>query len=201
MRRTPEAGLAGARLRYPDGKLQYSAFAFPGVWQTALDLFPPPGRLARVMETRLNGRYPRAWFLGERPFEVETLLGACLLARREAIESIGFLDEGYFMYAEELDWCRRAWQAGWKLYCVPQAEIVHYEGQATRQFQAQMLVELWRSRLRLFARHYRPPKLVVLRALVWAGATWGRLRSQGARRAAYGQIATLARRAAPPSGL
>ena len=187
----PRAGIAGARLSYPDGQFQHSAFRFPGLAQTALDLFPPRGRLARVMETRLNGRYPRALYLGQTPFEVETLLGACLLVRREAIEAAGLLDEGFFMYAEELDWCRRIWRAGWRLYCVPTARITHCEAQSTRQFRAAMLVELWRSRLRLFDKHYGPARRAALRTLVRLGAAWRRWRGTGAQRDAYTQIAGL----------
>ncbi|MCW5852106.1 MAG: glycosyltransferase family 2 protein [Anaerolineae bacterium] len=187
----PAAGVAGARLSYPDGQLQHSAFRFPGLAQTALDLFPPAGRLARVMETPLNGRYPRALYFGQTPFEVETLLGACLMARRDAIEAAGLLDEGFFMYAEELDWCRRFQQAGWRLYCVPTAHITHFEGQSTRQFRAAMFVELWRSRLRLFDKHYGPVYRAALRGLVWLGMTWGRWRTVGPQGEAYSQIVTL----------
>ena len=187
----PQAGVAGARLSYPDGQVQHSAFRFPGLAQTALDLFPPPGRLARVMETRLNGRYPRALYLGQTPFEVETLLGACLMVRREAVQAAGLLDEGFFMYAEELDWCRRIARAGWRLYCVPTAHVTHYEAQSTRQFRAAMFVELWRSRLRLFDKHYGPAYRAALRRLVWLGAAWGRRRSTGPQHEAYVEIGRL----------
>ena len=187
----PTAGVVGARLSYPDGQFQHSAFRFPGLAQTALDLFPPAGRLARVMDTRLNGRYPRALYLGQTPFEVETLLGACLMVRRDAIAAAGLLDEAFFMYAEELDWCRRLQRAGWRLYCVPTAHITHLEGQSTRQFRAAMFVELWRSRLRLFGKHYGPLYRAALHVLVWLGATWGRWRTVGPHREAYSQIVAL----------
>ncbi len=184
----PLAGIAGGRLSYPEGQFQHSAFRFPGLAQTALDLFPPRGRLARVMETGLNGRYSRALYLGQTPFEVETLLGACLMVRREAIQAVGLLDEGFFMYAEELDWCRRISRAGWRLYCVPTAQVAHFEAQSTRQFRAAMFVELWRSRLRLFDKHHGPVYRAALRQLVWLGAAWGRRRSRGPQREAYTQI-------------
>ncbi len=192
MARTPQAGIAGARLSYPGGALQHAAFAFPGLAQTALDLFPPPGRLARLLDTRLNGRYPRAWYDRPAPFEVETLLGACLMVRGVALRQVGLLDEGFFMYAEEMDWCRRFRDAGWRLYCVPTAHVVHYEGQATRQFRERMFIELWRSRLRLFDKHDGPLKRRLLHGLVWLGAQWGRLAGPPERRAAYSHIAALA---------
>ncbi|MFN8499188.1 MAG: glycosyltransferase [Anaerolineae bacterium] len=196
---SPQAGAAGPRLSYPDGKLQPSAFLFPGVAQTLLDLFPPPGRLSRVMETRLNGRYPADRYLGRVPFAVETLLGACILARRAAIQEVGFLDEGFFMYAEEMDWCRRLTERGWSLFCVPSAQVTHYEAQSTRQFRQRMFVELWRSRLRLFDKHYGAAYQATLRATVWAGATVKAWRTTGEEQAAYHEVAQLAQKpAAPP---
>lgn len=191
----PRAAAVGPRLAYPDGRLQHSAFAFPGLVQTTLDLFPPPGRLARLTMTRLNGRYPVARCEAGRPFAVETLLGACLLLRRAAIEAVGLLDEGFFMYAEELDWCRRLTDARWQLYVVPGAGVVHYEGQSTRQFREAMFIQLWRSRLRLFDKHHGALHAAALRRLVTVGAEaqarWG----PADRRVAYRRVAAEARRA------
>ncbi|MFN8482676.1 MAG: glycosyltransferase [Anaerolineae bacterium] len=197
LQRTPDAGAAGPRLMYPDGRLQPSAFLFPGAAQTLLDLFPPPGRLSRIMETRLNGRYPSARYLGSAAFSVETLLGACILIRGAAIRRVGLLDEGFFMYAEELDWCRRLTGNGWNLYCVPSAQVVHHEAQSTRQFRQRMFVELWRSRLRLFDKHHSAPYQAALRWLVRVGATVNAWRSSGEQRAAYREVAQLAHPVTP----
>ncbi len=101
----PAAGGAGAQLQYPDGRFQHGAFAFPGLLQLWFDLFPP--RPARLLDSRLNGRYPRSLYDAGSPFPIEFALGAALMVRREAIEAAGLLDEGYFMYAEEVDWCWR----------------------------------------------------------------------------------------------
>jgi N-acetylglucosaminyl-diphospho-decaprenol L-rhamnosyltransferase len=76
--------------------------------------------------------------------------------RREAIRAAGLLDEGYFMYAEEVDWCWRIQRAGWPFYCVPAARVVHHSGGSARQFRAQSFINLWRSRYRLYARFYGP---------------------------------------------
>ena len=190
----PRVGAVGPRLAYPDGRLQHSAFAFPGLSQTALDLFPPTGRLARLTATRLNGRYPAAWYEMGRPFPVATLLGACLLLRRAAIEAVGLLDEGFFMYAEELDWCRRLTEAHWGLYVVPAARVVHYEGQSTRQFREAMFIQLWRSRLRLFDKYYGALHAAVLRRLVAVGAGVQKRWGPADRREAYRRVAAEAGR-------
>jgi GT2 family glycosyltransferase len=77
-----------------------------------------------------------------------------MLLRRGAIEQTGGFDLDYQMYVEEIDWCMRIRHAGWEICCVPSAEIVHYEGQSTRQVRPQMIVALWRSRYILFGKHY-----------------------------------------------
>jgi N-acetylglucosaminyl-diphospho-decaprenol L-rhamnosyltransferase len=166
----PTAGGCGARLFYGDGSFQHSAFRFPGLMQLWLDLFPPRGRWAgRLLDSRLNGRYPRRWYESGRPFRVDFVLGAALLVRAAAVAAVGLLDEGYFMYAEEMDWCRRLTAAGWPLYCVPTAHIIHHEGRSARQARPAMTVALWRSRLRYYDRYYPAWKRRAARALVGLG--------------------------------
>jgi N-acetylglucosaminyl-diphospho-decaprenol L-rhamnosyltransferase len=154
LREHPEVGGVGAQLLYPDGGFQHGAFRFPGLWQLWFDLFPPRPR--QLLDSRLNGRYPRSLYGSGRPFPIDFALGAALMVRREAIQTIGLLDEGYFMYAEEVDWCWRLKRAGWPCYCVPAARVVHHSGASTRQFGSQSFVNLWRSRHRLYQRFYGP---------------------------------------------
>ncbi len=148
----PECGGVGAQLRYPDGRFQHGAFRFPGLLQLWFDLFPPRPR--RLLDSRLNGRYPRALYEAGRPFPIDFALGASLMVRREAIGAAGLLDEGYFMYAEEVDWCWRIRRAGWPFYCVPSAVVIHHGGASARQFRSEAFVNLWRSRKRLYDRFY-----------------------------------------------
>ena len=74
--------------------------------------------------------------------------------RREAIEQVGLLDERFFIYCEEIDWCLRIKAAGWGIWCVPEAEIVHHVAQSTGQFRDEMFVALWKSRYQLLEKHY-----------------------------------------------
>jgi N-acetylglucosaminyl-diphospho-decaprenol L-rhamnosyltransferase len=166
MDESPAAGMAGPRLVYSDGRFQHSAFAFPTLAQVFLDFFPLHGRL---LESRLNGRYPRAWYAAGRPFPISHPLGACMMLRRETLQQVGGMDEGFFMYCEELDWAMRIHRAGWKVYCVPAAELVHYGGQSTQQVRGEMFVALWRSRFRFFAKHYSPLFNRVLPSVVRLG--------------------------------
>lgn len=162
----PGAGLVGAQLAYEDGSFQHSAFRFPGLAQIVIDLFPVP---ARLYESRLNGRYPRALYSGRKPFAVDHTLGATMMLRREAIEQTGLFDEQFFMYCEEIDWSMRIRQARWEIYVVPTARITHLEGKSTGQIRPTSLVNLWTSRLRLYTKHYSPIKLAAARQLVKIG--------------------------------
>jgi N-acetylglucosaminyl-diphospho-decaprenol L-rhamnosyltransferase len=145
------AGVAGARLFYGDGSFQHSAFGFPGLWQIAADLYPLPPRL---YETRLNGRYPRRLYERGKPFAIDHPLGAAMMVRWEAVRQVGLLDEGFHMYCEEIDWCIRIKRAGYTIVCVPQAEATHHEGQSTSQVQVDSFINLWKSRRRLYDKHY-----------------------------------------------
>lgn len=160
----PDAAAVGPALRNPDGTPQRACFRFPTLPMFFLDLFPLHPRL---MESRLNGRYPAEQ--RGRPLRIDHPLGACVLLRREALEAVGPLDEGYFIYCEEVDWCWRARRAGWEVYHVPQAVVVHYGGQSTRQAPEAMFVALYRSRLRLLERHYDPVRRAIARAIVRVG--------------------------------
>ena len=149
--RHPSVGAVGPRLLNPDGSEQAVGFRFPTLAQVFLDFFWIGGRF---VESSLNGRYPDA--PRDRPFPIDFPLGACILARREAVAATGPLDESFFMYSEEVDWCRRMQDAVWPIWCVPTAEVVHHGGQSVAQQSARMYVELHRSRLRYYRRHHRP---------------------------------------------
>lgn len=180
----PEAGGAGAQLQYPDGSFQHGAFAFPGLMQLWFDLFPPRPR--RLLDSRLNGRYPRALYRAGEPFPIDFALGASLMVRREAIEAAGLLDEGYFMYAEEVDWCWRIQRAGWPFYCVPSARVIHHGGASARQFRARSFENLWGSRKRLYGRFYGPARRWLAGRIVALGMGAEARRAQ--RAAARGEI-------------
>lgn len=168
-----DAGVVGPKLLFPDGSLQHSAFTFPTLAMIFLDFFPLHHRL---LDSRINGRYPRGLYERAEPFPIDHPLGAALMVRRAVIEEVGLLDESFFMYCEEINWCLRIKEAGWRIFCIPRAEIVHHVGQSTRQFREEMYVELHRSRYRLYQKHYGAGFRRVARWLVALGV-W----SQGLR--------------------
>lgn len=198
----PRVGMVGPRLLNPDGTVQPAAFRFPTLSMSLLEVFPPgevlPGRL---YGSWLHGRYPEEQSNQLRPFALDHPLGAAMLVRRQVVAEVGLLDAGYFMYSEEVDWCWRIRQAGWAIWQVPTAQIVHIGGAATGQFRHRMLVALHVSRVRFFRKHYRPPFQVAHRwitrigllrliLLAWWAYTHGAM-SQAELRArlwAYAQI-------------
>jgi GT2 family glycosyltransferase len=166
MNRNTLVGLAGASLFYGDGSFQHSSFGFPGLWQILFDLFPMPGRL---YESRLNGRYPRECYQRGEPFPVDHPLGAAMMVRWATAQQVGFFDESFHMYCEEIDWCMRIKQAGWQIYCAPQAEVIHHERQSTSQIREDSFMHLWRSRRRLYDKHYGRLKRLLAILLVRVG--------------------------------
>lgn len=121
----PWVGLAGSRLEDPDGTPQRSAFRFPTV------LSELENGLRFGLVSRLLNRWIVAPPVPAVAGPTDWVAGACLIVRREVFEAIGLLDEGYFMYFEEVDFCRRARQAGWPCWYVPSARVVHLVGQSS----------------------------------------------------------------------
>jgi len=156
----PNAAAVGPALRFADGRPQSAAFRFPGLAQVWLDLFP----VNRLAGSRVNGRVQ-----SQQSVQIDHPLGACMLMRRAAWDDVGPLDEGYFMYLEEVDWCRRARARGWQIWYEPAAVAVHHAGAATRQQPDAMFAQLWRSRLRYYQRYHGPIYNRLVRILVRVG--------------------------------
>ena len=150
--RHPEVGIVGCKLLNADGSLQPSWARFPTFW------------------SELRGRNVRRWrSLADEPaYEVDWVGGACLLARREAIDQVGLLDEGYFMYSEEMDWCYRMVQRGWRVCYLAAAEVTHLGGGSSKRASDALAVALYRSKLRFFQKHYGASQAWLLRIALTA---------------------------------
>ena len=160
-------GLVGARLTYEDGAFQHSAFAFPGIKQLWVELFPIPGRF---VESAFNGRYSRALYDARAPFPVDFTLGATMMLKRDVILATGgFDDEAFFMYCEEIDWAWRIQRAGWAALCVPEAHVTHLADRSASQMRPLSVQRLWTSRLRLYKKYYPWWKNWIARQMVAIG--------------------------------
>ncbi|MBV9355548.1 MAG: glycosyltransferase family 2 protein [Chloroflexi bacterium] len=141
----PAVAVVGPRLRYPDGRPQPSRRRFP----RAATFFVESTQLQRFLPSNpVLERYYVADCPDDEPQDVDWLVGACLLVRARAAIEIGLFDERYFLYSEEIDWCRRFRAAGWGIRYLPTAAVVHVEGASTRQAPAERAAHFWRSRLR-----------------------------------------------------
>ena len=145
----PEAGAVGGTLYNPDGTVQYTGKMRPTMMAA---IFISLG-LQRLFP---DNRYTREYFHHKDSYgeaeEVDHINGACLLARRETVEEVGYLDERFFMAAQDVDWCLRMKDAGWKIYYVPKAEIVHYRGKSTKGYR---MVWIYHKSLFIFYnKHY-----------------------------------------------
>lgn len=152
------AASAGPRLAYGDGTPQDAAFSYPTLLMGWLEFFPHP---ARLLHTRWNGRLDAR---DDRPVEIDHPLGACMLVRRSAWDDVGPMDEGFFMYCEEVDWCMRAKARGWSIVQVPTATAIHHGGKSAEKSPVSLLY-LYESRRRLH-RKFRGPIYRVLSALI-----------------------------------
>jgi GT2 family glycosyltransferase len=121
----PRAGIAGSGIEEENGVLWPYAFRFPSVW-SELD----NGLRLGVVTRLLAGRIVR-WRMSDQPAAVDWVPGASMIVRREVFESVGLMDEGYFLYFEETDFCRQARIAGWECWYVPGSRIMHIAGQST----------------------------------------------------------------------
>ena len=192
----PRAAVVAPRLRNPDGTLQRSVRGFPTLWRLATEyLFL---RKLAPHSRALNGFYAGG-FDHESVTEAEFVMGAAMLVRREAVAEVGPLDESFFLFSEEVDWCYRFEQAGWKVYFTPEAEVVHVGGASHggRLFDQQVL-----GHVRFLAKHRglayaeRARKLLVvslrLRGLLYRGER-GAMYREGARFLASGSAGALLR--------
>ena len=177
----PRAGLVSARLLNADGTVQPAAFKFPTLLMAALDLFQLPtilpGRIRHwVLSSRINGRYPEEE-RATRPFRIDHPLGACMLVNPVAYRQCGGFDPLLHMYSEEVDLAMRLDDASWECWQVPYAQVIHLGGQSTRQLPDRMFVELWRSRLYVYSKHYALAAQIALRAMLAVSQFWVALKT------------------------
>jgi GT2 family glycosyltransferase len=159
MEKNPNVGAAGSKYLNPDNTLQRSCYPFP-------TLLRELWRLLHLDRFWLYGKYGQEQWDQEKSREVDVLQGACLILRHDALRRVGLFDEDYFMYTEEVDLCYRLKKAGWSLYWVPSAEIIHYGGQSTQQMASEMFLSLYQTKLLFFRKHYGRLKAFIYKLIL-----------------------------------
>lgn len=165
----PDTGMVGGLLLNPDGAEQRGGRrAVPTPWRSFVRAFGL---------THFANRWPKIFFdfhlqrqpLPDHPIEVEAISGACMMVRREALNDVGLLDEGYFMHCEDLDWCMRFRQKGWKILFVPDVKLTHHQGACSK---ARPIFVEWhkhKGMMRFYKKFFRRQYPGVLMWLVWLG--------------------------------
>jgi GT2 family glycosyltransferase len=143
--------MLGPRIIGGDGRLQRSCRGFPGVWNmlcraVALD--------AAFPRTPLFCGYLLQHWAHEEQRHVDILSGCFWMVRKEALEKVGLLDEGFFMYGEDMDWCKRFWAKGWALVFFPSAEAIHYGGASSANAPVRFFIEKQRADLQYWKKHH-----------------------------------------------
>jgi len=167
MEEHPNVGIVGPKILDHDGSVQGSARTFPspltGLFgrSSLLTRFFPNNRLTRenILTTRSDGK---------SPMEVHWVSGACMVVRRKAVDDVGLMDERFFLYWEDADWCRRMRRKGWKVVYFPESPVVHYAGASSEQAPLRSILEFHKSSYRLFEK-YRKPSLWLLKPLAIVG--------------------------------
>src|SRR5262245_22308244 len=169
LRTHPGAAVVGPRLEGSDGKLEYSARAFPDPMAFFFNRY---SLLTRLFP---NNPHSRRYLMSDWDHasirEVDWLSGAFLVVRRTAIERVGGMDENFFMFNEDVDWCRRMKNAGLGIVYVPDAVVVHHIGASRKKVAAKVIVERHRGMIHYFNKHHSPNWLV---RAVAASAIWMR---------------------------
>jgi len=155
MRANRSCGIAGAQLFYPDGKKQNSIANFPSLATELLN--------KSVLRTLWPERFPGKEQEYREPVEVESVIGAFFLVRREIWETLGGMDERFFFFLEETDFCLRARQTGFSTMHLPQVRVRHGQGQTAKQDLPAARIEYWRSRYAYFAKHRNLATRIALR--------------------------------------
>jgi len=141
----PVAGAVGAQLVNSDGSKQNSIANFPSLATELIN--------KSLLRWLFPGRFPGKERAYSEPIEVDSVIGACMMVRREAMDQVGLLDEDYFLFLEETDWCYRFRKARWKVCHHPQAEVYHFQGKSAGKDKKRAKVEYYRSRYQFFKKN------------------------------------------------
>ena len=164
----PDVGLVGPQLLHSDGQVQSSRRRFP----TRATLFFESTWLKPLAPSSVLRRYYVLDQPDDAVLDVDWVTGAAMFARREVIAQVGGMDEGFFMYSEELDWCRRIKAAGWRVVYYPAAQIVHHVGKSSEQAVPARHINFHRSKIRYARKYHGRTTATLLRLFLLASYGW-----------------------------
>jgi len=158
------AAVVSCKVCNPDNSVQATCFMYPSL----LNMILADTYLNRIFKNnKFFGRERMTWFKWDYSFELDVVAGCFMLVRREAIEQVGLMDESFFMYSEETDWCYRFGEANWEVVYTPHTKIIHLGGQSSRQNAPQMILQLRGSVLQFLKKHSSWLEYRLACVLVW----------------------------------
>ena len=153
MEQHPEVGVTGPRLILPNGAIQGGAAGYePTPWT----IFSYAFMLYRLLPVHMRSLWLAKKHYLQREVSVDWIAGACMMVRREAIEQVGLMDDGFFMYAEDMEWCHRIRTRGWRIVCLCQTRVIHYIGGSAHQKGSEFLGQNVRGLDRYYRQQYKP---------------------------------------------
>ena len=157
MNNTPGAGIAGVQLLNEDGSRQNSIDNFPSLKTEILN--------KSILRLISPNKYPSKARDYNAPIEVDSVIGACMMVRKKAIDEVGSLDEDYFIFLEETDWCFRMHKKGWKVYHVPDSRVFHLSGHSKKKTPGESQIEYYKSLYKFFRKNWGTVSYLTIRIL------------------------------------
>ncbi len=160
-------GALGCKVVLPNGSLDLAcrrSFPTPEVsfyrMTNLSKLFP---------KSKVFGKYNLTYLDEDKVYEVDSIVGAFMMLRREVVDQVGLLDEDFFMYGEDVDWCYRIKQAGWKIMYYPKAKIIHYKGGSTDKRNPKLIYEFYRAMILFYDKHYKSKYPIFVTLFIYIG--------------------------------
>lgn len=159
MEKHPKVGMAGCRVELFNGKLDKACRrSFPTPWVS----FTRYAYLDKIFpKSKLFASYNMTYLPEDETYEVDSLVGAFMMVRTKAMQQVGYFDEDYFMYGEDIDWCYRFWQKGWKIMYHPSVKVIHYKGASSglKKHSAKMSPDALAGRVRTLDAFYNSMRI------------------------------------------
>jgi GT2 family glycosyltransferase len=167
MEKTPDAGAVSCKILNPDGSFSIDCrHSVP----TPLTAFWKITGLSRLFpKSRIFGRYNLTFLDPEETNVVEAISGSFMFIRRETFNQVGYLDERFFMYCEDIDYCHRINQTGWKIYYLPTSNIIHYKGESTKKNNLDYIITFNKSLYTFYKKHFQQKYVTLFRWLILLG--------------------------------
>ncbi len=153
LKKHPECGMLGCKILNPDGSLQLTCRrSFPTPWVALTKIV---GLSKLFPKSKLFARYNLTYLDPDETYEVEAISGSFMFFRREVIDDVGLLDESFFMYGEDLDWCYRIREAGWKIYYLSTTKIIHFKGESSKKSAIDLTLQFYKAMKLFVEKHYQ----------------------------------------------